>query len=85
VKKRSIVVYVQLAMCGCEAAHGPYGGSVERQTLRAVMFLGSRSFQRDRSVNGSENLKKKGGTYRARKYAFQIRRVKSTSSNHITV
>lgn len=43
VKKRSIGVYAQLATCGCEAAHEPYGGCVTRQTSKAVTFAGWRS------------------------------------------
>jgi hypothetical protein len=59
-KNRSIEVYAQLAMCGCEAAHGPYGGSTERQTSRAAMFPGCRSFQCDRSVIRGGNLMVEG-------------------------
>ena len=42
-KKRSIGLNAQLATCGCEAAHGPYGGCVARQRSSTVMFAGCRS------------------------------------------
>ena len=42
-KKRSIGLNAQLTMCGCDAAQGPYGGCVVRQTSRTVTFAGCRS------------------------------------------
>jgi len=46
-KKRSIGENMQLATCGCDAEHGPYGGCATRQTSRAVTFPGCRSLRHD--------------------------------------
>lgn len=50
-KKRSIGVNMQLATCGCDAAHGPYGGCAVRHTSKAVTFLGCRSSKYDAWVS----------------------------------
>lgn len=46
-KKRSIGANMQLMTCGCDAAHGPYGGCAERHASRAVTFPGRRSLRHD--------------------------------------